>query len=408
MMMYSKEEKKKYFALSWLFGYFAFLFKDASFYIFIFLPIFQYLISNGKQSLGKILKSNLLLIIPMLLLGAYRIISMYGKNIVLITSSNTGSFWLKFLFNSVFYPFISLSQTFIPPKYMFRMAEKFLNFNYSNIIAYINSTGVVSENIISDFISVIFSFIILIILGIVYTVNKKQRKTLLIAVLFYILSFVPISIYLSQRGTAYVESRYVYASIIPVGLMVAIILDTFRKMFTKTIPMLLVTAAIVVGSGLYFHKQIVLIRREVYLNVIYGQDTKHVLTEFSRKLPTMPSKSVIYLTGNTNYYNYMNHPVPLQLDPGYILMVYYYKSGSIPQDSLVIDKRFWGFGSQWYEESDDKAFGYYWDRELLLKEYNNKKFSLDQVIGFYYDGSSKKLMDISKETQLYLTNNSNR
>lgn len=405
MMMYSKNEEKRYYILSWAFGYLAFLFKDASFYIFIFLPVFQYLISKGRQSVIKILKSNLLLILPMVALGVYRMISMYGKNIVLTASDSTGSFWLKFLFNSVFYPFISLSQTFIPPKYMFRMAERFLNFNYSNIAAYINSAGVISENIISDFLSVVFSFFLSITIGVAYATNKKQQKTLLIALLFYVLSFVPISVYLSQRGTAYVESRYVYASIIPIGIMTAIILDTFRKRFTKTLPKLLVTAIIVAGSVLYFYKQVVLIRRDVYLNVIYGQDTKQVLTEFSRLLPTLPSKSVIYLTGNTNYYNYMNHPVPLQLDPGYILMVWYYKSGNVPDSLLPVSRRLWGFGSQWYEESSGKGFGYYWDKELLLQDYNDKKFSAGQVIGFSYDGSSKRLTDISKEIQLFLTNN---
>lgn len=407
MLIYSQKGEFRYFTLSWLFAYIAFLFKDAVFYIFIFLPIYLNLLTKNKKNISKACKVNLILMIPILLLGIYRIISMFGKNVVSMSSNITSLFWLRFLFNSIYYPFISFSQTFIPPTFMFRTSEAFLKFNYPNLIPYISNIGVLSENIISDLIFISLSFIFLIIAIGIYVINKQQRKTMFISCVLYVFSFIPVSVYLFPRGTSYIESRYVYFSVIFVGLILAIILDTFRKIAAKKINIFVITLLIFVLSGLYFYKQIVLIRRDVYKSVINGQNTKDVLTEFSRVLPNLPKKSVIYLTGNSNYYNYMNHPVPLQLDPGYILMVWYYKSGNIPSKLLDVSERLWGFGSQWYEESQGKAFGYYWDKTLLLKEYQSKKFTVDQVIGLYYDGSSKKLIDISSDIKSYLTVNSN-
>lgn len=397
LLIFSETKKKIYLVLSFFVAYTAYLFKDQFFYVFLWLPLLYILFSKKRVSLKILLKKYWPLLVVAATVIIYKLIVLYGPDIISLKSSAI-HYWIKAFFNMGYYPFITLSQSFIPPEYMFKSAVKFLYFLYGNLTPYISNIDVISQNIISDILSILLSVLVLIVLFVSYISNKPQRKTLLIGVLFYLLSFSTVAIYLDTRATSYVESRYLYASMIGMGIFFAVILDTIKQILFKTkIPRLVSVLVIGMIATVYFGKHVTLIQRSVWRSTINAENETQVLKEFSNIMPTLPPKSVIYLSSNNTYYGYANHPVPFQLDPGYILMVWYYKSGYIPKDSLHVNRKLWAFGTQWYEESEGKAFGYYWDKKLLANEIKNNKFSIDQVIGLYFDGSSGRLMNITND-----------
>lgn len=402
LLIFSETKKKIYLFLSFFAAYIAFLFKDQFFYIFLWLPILYILLSKTRLSLQVLFKKYWPLFVLAATVIIYKLIVLYGPDIISF-KSNAINYWIKAFFNMLYYPLITLSQSFIPPEYMFKSAVKFLYFFYGHLTPYISNIDVISQNIISDILSILLSLLILITLLISYVTNKPQRKTLLIGMLFYVLSFSTVAIYLDTRATSYVESRYLYASMIGIGIFFAVILDTTKRILFKIkLPRIISIFVVSMIAIVYFGKHVTLIQRAVWRSTINAQNETQVLKEFSKILPTLPPKSVIYLSGNNTYYGYANHPVPFQLNPGYILMVWYYKSGFIPDDSLHVNRKLWTFGTQWYEESDGKAFGYYWDLKELQKVIDKKDIDTSQISGLYYDGNTRKLNNITDQVLLEL------
>jgi len=407
LIQYIERQKKKFLFLSVLAAYVAFLFKDAYFYIFVWLPIFYILFIGKKITIKQIFSKYWPLLIGIFIIIVYKMNVLQGLQIFTI-KPGVIAYWQKVGFNWLYYSYVSLSQTFIPQDYMFKIAKSFLFFNYRDLITYINNIDVISQNIISDLLSSIFSFIFLITITIAYVLNRPQRKTIIIGGIFYILSFSTIAVFLLSRNTSYIESRYLYTGMISMGIFFAVIIDTIKKIVYKTkIPVVFSIICLASFFLLYFSKQVTLIQREVNRNVISGQNTKNVLLELSKVLPVLPDKPIIYLTGSDFYYGYVNLHVPLQLNPGYVFMIWYYKSGKIPKELLPKEfssNALSSFGGQWYEEYGDRAFGYYWDKEGLRDVVKEKNINSSQLIGLYYDGKTKKFKDITDELQSELFN----
>jgi len=293
---------------------------------------------------------------------------------------------------------------------MFKIARNFTSFNYGYLITYIKNIDVISQNIVADLLSSIFSTIFLILLSVSYILNKSQRKIIVIGGVFYILSFSTIAAYLFERNTSYIESRYLYAGMISMGIFFAVITDTIKNILLKTrIPKFFSILCLVLSLVVFFYKQIILVQREVYRAVIMAENTKNVLSEFSRVFPILPDKPVIYLTGSDFYYSYLNHYVPLELNPGYIFMIWTYKSGKIPKEllpkELLRGYILSSFGIQWYEEYGGKAFGYYWDKDKLRSKIAEKNLSKSQLVGLYYDGHTNTFKDITNDLRKELFNN---
>lgn len=388
--------KRKYVLYSILCGYIAFLFKDQFFYVFIWLPALYILMIYRQNTVKNLFKKYWYFLILFFAIMNYKLFLFNGINLTTLGAGPV-SYLIKAAFNWFYYPLISLSQTFIPPEYMFKIARQFLYFNYGNLLPYINNIDAITTNIISDLLSLILSFLFLIFVATAYLLNKPQRKTIVISIIFYLLSFSTIAVFLIDRNTSYVESRYLYTGMISMGIFFAVIVDTVKIILFKTkIPKVISIICILSILVLWFGKQITLIQREVNRSVINGQNAKHVLDELTTIVPILPDKPIIYLTGNSTYYGYPNHYVPLQLDPGYIFMVWYYRGGKIPKD-LIIKNTLSSFGTQWYQEYGDKAFGYYWDKEKLTEVIKEKNIGNSQIIGLYYDRNTQKFMNITDE-----------
>jgi len=329
------------------------------------------------------------------------LVTFNGLSIISLKSSVL-SYLIKAIFNWFYYPLISLSQAFIPAEYMFKSARKFLFFNYGNLPQFITNIDAISQNILSDLISLLLSFIFIIILCISFVLNKTQRKTIIMGLVFYFLSFSTVAVFLLDRNTSYVESRYLYAGMIGIGIFFATIIDTIKKcLFSTKIPRIISILFIVIVIALWYGKQITLTQREVNRSVIFSQNTKHVLFELSKIFPTLPNKPIIFLTGNSTYFGNENHFVPLGLNPGYIFMIWYYDTGVIPKE-LISGNRLWTFGQQWYKVFGKNGFGYFYDKKVLKELIVNKSVEKNQIVGLFYDGNTNSFKNITNDLYLEL------
>lgn len=305
---------------------------------------------------------------------------------------------IKFVFNCVYYPFISMSQSFIPFRFMYRLGMWFMQFNYPVIAGY-NDAPTIIHFIITDLLSIIFSTFIFISLFLVYK-KTAYKNFFLVGLAWYFLSFVPISFALFNRNASYIDSRHLYMPMIGISILFAISIEAIVKLIRLHYRKLLtIQFAFLVFFFLFFYKQSSITAREVRETAISGiQMTTFIrafkLIENSR---VMPQKPVYYFSSDRNYY-YEGNKLPFLLGSGYVLSVIEYPSGRIPKQ--VLEKEFLiDFGSQGYIESGDKGYGYYYDIKLLRADVKQGKFLPEQVIGFSYDSQTHEMTDITDKIQ---------
>ena len=136
-----------------------------------------------------------------------------------------------------------------------------------------------------------------------------------------------------------------------------------------------------------------------------AQERKQLLFALKSYYPVLPVNAVVYMTGNTaGYYGLPELKIPLQQGPGYTIMTWYYATGSIP-DNFLSSYYLWNINDEGYRSDQGKAFGYFWNKESLIQAIQKYSIRQQQLVGFYYDSNSKKLMnitnDVRKELQPY-------
>jgi hypothetical protein len=398
MYIYSETSKRRYIFWAYFSAYIAFLFKDASYYIFLLIPI-EYLIFNVKKliwSTSAIIFSPSLLIA--LLFALSRVSVVFDMTKSTLVQDSKGLIIGRILFNSIFYPLLTLSQVLIPVRYMVKLSAVFGNFFYPYLLSRMGNTDVLVNFIFSDMIAIFLSFVMIIFMIVSYCLNQFQKRSFLFVCIFHILSFVPISAYLFIRGSSYIESRYLYIPAITVSLMVVLTswsIYMYVKKRNDIIGRLVLIFLFLLFIG-YSAKEISITRREVYANVIQGNDIKQVIQQMKVLYPKLPDRSVVYITGDADFFGYQHHPLPFQLGTGFMISMIYYPSGVIPT-SFIHERYLMSFSSQGYRDENEKAFGYFWDLSLLKKTVKDKRITQDKIIGLYYDSSKKELRDVSKD-----------
>jgi hypothetical protein len=231
---------------------------------------------------------------------------------------------------------------------------------------------------------------------------KKYRVLLSFALLYYILQHIPLAFYDVAKGSAYFESRYYYVFLPSGAIIFALLLDSVREFLAKLLRSSLFAGIIVLifASG-FFYKQALVMKRNVLGASVYGQRMKNAMEQFSRVRSNLPDKPIIFLSGNSEYFNYPRQYIPNEPNPGYALMVWYYKTGKIPGE-LILEQYNFNAG-EGYREIGNKAYGYFNDKGDLLTLFEQKpSLSIDQVVGFYYNGTTDKLSDTTTEIREYL------
>jgi hypothetical protein len=376
----------------------SYLFKESDFAFLVAIPLFvSYLkTSNIKDRVIYVRK-----FVPVLSYFAYILLfrvyfSFVDKqsNPALVANSSHGL--LRTLIHAIGYPLGGLSQILIPDTLLFPLAKVFSAIQYS-FLENNPMRGAIQQLIITDFLSIIISLCIFGILIFLYTRWLEKRNIILISFGIYVLSFMPFII-LDKSLSSYLSSRYYYLPAFAVTLFVALIIRYITTRQYKTIFLyffvLLLSYSFIC---IYVYKNVQFIRRRISGLVIEANDRRNLLSSFTNQYPHLPDKPIIYLSGDSpGFYGLADVMVPLQQGPGYTLMVWYYRTGVIPE-TLIRENFLWNMYEEGYREIDGKGFGFFRNKNELIKTYQqNSNLNTNQLVGFFYNGSQKKLIDVTQ------------
>lgn len=393
-----KKLQRKYLYLSSLSVLVAYFFRESAIFLVILLPCMYLLYSKKPVSIYRLIKMHGILVLYFSLAIMFRIFSL----LFLASYDNTAGFVtrtefpvVKLIFNIVLHPYISFSQFYIPPTYMWQIADFFGKINYPRVWS-TPLASVATETIGASMMSFIFSTILLVVLFGVYIYDKKNRKLIIFSLFFTFSSFLP---YLFiDKTNAYLDSRYYYFGAIGAGILFGILLNFLQVVSAKyKIPARLSFLLIGIIAFSYFYLQITTIQDQIKQEVVIASERKSFLAQLDSLQPTIDKKPIFFITGNTDYY-IANHKVPFQQGMGYTLMVWYYSSGVISK-KLINDGFLWDIQSQGYKEINGKGFGYFWDLDSLRKDINSTLINKNHIYSFYYDAHNKRLINISDKVK---------
>lgn len=391
--------------VSWIFVVIAYYFRETSIVVAALLPWLYFAVYKKYSiSIWETIRRHFPLICLFFVIGVSRLLTH-----LVIPGHPSFAQQLhepigRILFNLIYWPCITMAHLFVPYLLMIRLSDIFYNLQYIGTASVFSELGrgVIDYYLIADFISFIITTIIFIYLFVVVRPIKKYRTLLWFALIYYALQFFPLAFYGKLRGSSYFDFRYYYVFLPTGGIIFALILDSVRHYIVKIVRMQSVALSVVIViAAPFLYKQAMVMRRDVAGTVIEDQRSKHAIEQFTQIRRDLPDKPIIYLTGNTEYFYLFHQYIPMRLNAGYALMIWYYKMGKIPGE-LIMEPYHFDQG-EGYRVIGTKAYGYFNTKQDLLALFmKNSSLSTDQVVGFYYDGSSDTLTDYTTEIKAYL------
>ncbi|HUD20153.1 MAG TPA: hypothetical protein VMR81_06955 [Patescibacteria group bacterium] len=390
---------------SWICLLLAYYFKETSIVVLVLFFWFDWM--YGKKRSDKLLltvKNNLIPILLFCGIGFLRILTFYVIHGHPTFAQQTHPSIARIAFHLIYYPLTSLAHFYIPYDYMIKLSIFFYHFQYQFIPKVFSDVGetVLNYYIIADYLSFMITVVLIVAIYFLVLPIKKYRTLLFFAVLYYFLQHVPLALYDAPKGKAYFESRYYYVLLPSGAIFFSLLLIGIKNLMKSIVRFEFIAFLIIcfVGCG-YIYKQAVVMKRDVIAGVEYNQPMKTAMDQFIAIRPNLPDKPIILLTGNNTYFGEVDQFIPVLLNPGYALMVRYYKTGKIPGE-LILEPYHFDHG-EGYRLVGNKAYGFYTQESHLIELLkSNPKLSINQVVGFYYDGATGTLKDDTQEVQLFL------
>ncbi len=390
-----EKSKRKYLILSIVSIAISLYFKGVGLFLFILLPI-TYFIYNpfkiNKKNIAKLIQVNM----PFIIFGSIMLLFRLGQ-FFLKTGDVTGyvsvggnsNIFQTLILRVVLYPLTSLFQIFIPPTDFYSQMSQITTNQYKFLVGS-PIRDLVAQSIVSDMISILGAFAILIILWVVIKRNKERitQKNLIFALLFFFLSFATF-IFL-DRDSSYLSSRYFYVGAIGAGIIFGYIVYFLANLnkYSKWI----VFAAVFLF--LFHHANIV--RGDIDRQVELGNARKAVLNGIKTLKPTLDDQTIFYVTSDRQYYGPVTNP--FQNGLGYVLEVWYYDGNNIPKEFLT-ENFLWDLGSEGYRSSGNKGFGYFQDIDKMVTAIGKNKLEPNIIHAFFIKSKEQKVVDVTKETR---------
>jgi hypothetical protein len=396
--------------ISWIFVIIAYYFRETSIIVVVLLLwLYRVIQEKGKKGVIHTIKYHSVLLILFLGIGVSRLLTH-----LVIRGHPTFAQQLhpsiaRIVFHLLYYPLTTFAHLFVPHDLLFRLSQLFYRLQYSHFSFAFPAGGqyVLKTFILAEYLSFIISVGLFLFIYFVLKPIKKFRVLLSFAVIYYVLQCIPLAFYDKDKGSAYFDLRYYYVFLPAGGIIYALLLDWAKGFTSKILHSSLLAGFIVflVGSS-FIYKQALVMRRDVTGAWVSTQRSKDAIEQFTNIRKDLPNKPIIFLSGNSEYNGMLRNYIPIEFNPGYALMVWYYKTGKIPGE-LIMEPYHFDQG-EGYREIGNKAYGYFNNKEDLLNLFkNNSSLSLRQVIGFYYNGQTNILTDNTQEIRDFLQSNLN-
>ena len=402
LVSYVQRRNTRFLFFAFIFWYLSYLTREQTIFL---LPVYLFFAFRQITQRFKLSKSEqfsfLGLSCTVFIIFAFKLFSS--------TAGNTYGFsgidlWIKQLGNIVVYPFISLSQYFVPIPFIYKLSEMMIRFWYPFMISSGNNETLI-HFFGSDVISGIGSLCIISLCTLSILHDAKYKIPVLIAGLGYVTSFIPIAFHLVFRYDTAIESRFLYMTTPFVAFMVGVLffrtVSLAKKSRIIAVPLLLSLCMI------WFLKEMTVTRREVAVHGIRGQEMNVFIQEMKLQMPNMPPNSVVYLESDKDYYM-PNNKTPFLLGTGYVLSMLYYSDKTIPDKSIrrtsEYEEPLVQFGAEGIVKEGTVSFGYFQDIVNLKNTVIENHIDLKNIYAFRFNSGSLKIYSITEKIRSQLSN----
>lgn len=399
------QNNKKYLISALAMAFIGLLFKESVFFLFILFPILLLLWLKEKK---KALRFSLPFILSGLAYFSLRIPSYinslshsYGN----ISDVGISTAPFAYVARLLILPFRIISQSLIPNDIMMWLSEKAIRYLYPHIFiaedGYID--GVVQESIAFDFLSLILSLIIIIVVIFLYKIyiSKKDLnsiKALVFSLFLIVMSGLPLVLISDRPGFSSIfEPRHLYIATIGSSILITLLLMELLKgkrkrfFFYTLVAFLLFWNIRSIRSDLSYQKQ-------------NGKIRQTILSTIQEKYPKLPGKVIFYVESDTAYYGLSESEkiLPFQSGFGQTLLVWYsFHENKFPP-CFFEDTFLYQIDEEGYKFCQGRGFGYFRKIDNLKKAIAENEFNLDNIISFRWNGTSERLIDVTKETRAVL------
>ena len=350
--------------------------------IFYLIPYSVIIWFFPKEAFSKLIKTKLtaLLFIPLILsiILPRLFFSLYNQN-NFSPSVASATNRVEIAYNFFLIPARSLFHVYFPQTKIYELAYKANNIHYSS-----QTNGFVVESIITDSLSLLIAFYLLLVIFIVVLKAKTEhRKIILFSLLSFFASTLPFIIF--KNDATVLENRYYILPALWASLLLSSTVFALFSGFAKfkNVLMILVLGPIILYYISGIHKSLA----QDILVANYRKDIVNTVSEIKFELK---KNNVFYFyTDNNGFYEF-------QSGFGQTLAVFLYDSGKIPKE-VLIDRDYWDPSFEGLKGFNQGKFGYFMTYNKLrqaLKE--NPDVSLDQVFSFYWNPSKHTVKNVSE------------
>lgn len=408
LLIYIERKKRIWLVIAFALAYISFLIKDANIFDFLFIPLVLWVYRKEiRIHLGNVILAGMAIVALLALSRVGGAKDSIGSTLDLTLDPQSLT---KALFHSFYYPLIGISQILIPSRLILRLSGLFAAFEYGPMLKQAGDLRAVSEFVIPDVFLVGASLMIFFVFVWLVKPRIKDTRPVVVAVVLYFFSFLPVAFYLTQRGSAFIESRYMYLPALALSILLAYAVYALHVAFHPKKLIAHVTFVLVIGLCLtgYIFKQTSVTRTELYASILAQQEVRNVAIQLARYKKDIPDKPIFYITSDVDFYYHFNNKIPFQEGTGYMLAVLFYDTGKIPA-SLIQQRFLIGFGDQGYQSIGNRGFGYFWNIDDLMHEFQtNEQLDTKQIVAFSYKSKEKVLVDTSNKIRYYIASKTGR
>lgn len=384
--LWLKNEKKKDFLISTVSFVLAIGFKETALFLFILLPALTVLKKPG-------LTKKILLVVGFAGLA-------YAATRILLTGSFTQIFTLAHTFLSNFTKILltGVAQAILPQEIILNLADKILSLGVFKFVPIKGITAYdifLQERVVTPFLYVLSLLLLFSLVILIRRQKGKIRDSLLVGLLIFVLSFLPLMfIPTGELSAVFLSPRGLYIPLIGTAIIFGVMT---KLLFNKK-------SAILIVPLFFFMAHIFTLRSQVDDLVHLGQGRKAILNTIKNAYPNLPGNVVFYTESDKSYYGLPEEEkiMPFQSGFGQTLLIWYYPSERWPREFLQ-NRFLWEITDKGYKEADGRGFGYFRDFGLLKSTVRQYNIPTSSVIAFSWDSKTKNLADITDHVRTKLS-----
>ncbi len=379
LLVFNEKKKNHFFVASIICVTLSLLSKESSiFYLITYSTVIWFFFKKEFSKFKKI-KLTVLLFTP-LLIGLFfprLLFSLYGqKN---FSPSVASANRVETAYNLLLIPARSLFHVYFPQTKIYELTYLANNIHYSA-----QTNGFVVESIITDALSLLIAFYLLLAIFIVVLIAKTEhRKIILFSLISFFASTLPFVIF--KNDAAVLENRFFIFPALWAGLLLSSIVFALFSRFGKFRNVLMI---LVLGPVVLFY--VSGIHKSLAQDILVGSYRKDIVNTVSEIKPELKKNNVFYFyTDNNGFYEF-------QSGFGQTLAVFLYESGKIPRE-VLIDRDYWDPSFEGLKSFNQGKFGYFMTYTKLAEALkNNNDINLDSVYSFYWDIQKHSVKNVSE------------